>query len=284
MIGLCAVVVVWLSAGISIPLVRKHADFRPEVLLLVRSGLVLVALFFMGKINMKGSNRYVIAAGPAMAIASITFFQAVNVWGPNPVIIVITLTPLVNFAIGLGKNTRICPITLVCLVFVLVGECLALDITKQELNLTGLGLSVASTLATGLGLEFWGASKTESSQKMLWYSLSLFIFAIASLSVMPGKVEFIPQGVSLKTALFVFAIIGTFSGVVYVGAAGIALGRLPTTSASILLQGETPAVMLGSSFILGQEVFFHQGLGVGIMLVGISILMVWMARNATKST
>lgn len=277
-------VVVWLSAGISIPLVRKYDNFQPEVLLLVRSGLVLAALLVMGQITTRGSNGYVIAAGPAMAIASITFFQAVNVWGPNPVIIVITLTPIVNFVIGLGKKTKICPITVLCLALVIAGECLALDVARQQLNLTGLALSITSTLATGLGLEFWAESKSGASQKMLWYCLSLFLFSLVSLYAMPGKVEFIPQGVTWKTALLVFAVIGTFSGIVYVGAAGIALSRLPATSASILLQGETPAVMLGSLFILDQKIFFHQGLGVSIMLLGISILMAWMAKNAQQTS
>jgi drug/metabolite transporter (DMT)-like permease len=62
-----------------------------------------------------------------------------------------------------------------------------------------------------------------------------------------------------------FAFVGGF---LYWIANLVAFGNLATTEASILAQGETPAVILGASILLGEHLTLVQWVGVVVALYG----------------
>ncbi len=282
--GLCAVVMLWIAAGVSIPLIKRYDQFRPEMLLIVRGSAIAIACFLCRKFAREKTDKYVILAGLLFTVSSITFFQAVNVWAPNPVIIVVTLTPLVNFAIALRQRTKIPVMAYISLLCIIVGEWWALDLSKQSLNVYGFILSIFTALTAGLGLDCWSKTSNKLIGRMRWYAAFLIPCALLVLLGTPGKIELIPPGVTLREALYVFSVIGTVGGVAYIYCASVTTQHLPITSASILLQGETPAVIVGTWFFMKHTISLSQGFGVAVMLFGISVLVVWLASNSKKST
>ncbi len=58
--------------------------------------------------------------------------------------------------------------------------------------------------------------------------------------------------------------------------------NLPTTEASVLAQGETPAVIIGAAILLSEEVGLVQWLGVGIALLGAGYLSYWLSKKSKK--
>jgi drug/metabolite transporter (DMT)-like permease len=73
-----------------------------------------------------------------------------------------------------------------------------------------------------------------------------------------------------------FAFVGGF---LYWIANLMAFENLPTTEASVLAQGETPAVILGASILLGEHLTLVQWVGVGIALYGAWYLSRWLAKQ-----
>ncbi len=282
MIGIGALLLLWISAGISVPLVKQYSHFRPEALLIVRGAAVALAFLIFKRIFEK-PNKFVILGALLLAISSITFFQALNLWSPNPVIVVITLVPLVNFWAAFREKRKIGRITMVSLILILLGVSMALDVFREKINLPGLLLSVVATVCAGLGVEGWSKTKESAGIKMVWYSYCLVPLAFLVLFVTEKRIVFIPPETSLWIALYVFSIIGCLSGVFYLYAVGVVIEKFGPTKGSILLQGETPAVIIGTWLVIGTTISFRQGFGVGLMLLGISILLWQMTQDARKS-
>lgn len=282
-IGLCAVVMLWFSAAVSVPLVKRYHEFRPEMLLIVRGLAVALGLLaVVRKSSFKELDKYVLVGGVLFTVASITFFQAVNLWAANPVIVIITMTPVVNFAITLKQKVRISKMAVLSLKLILVGVVLAVRVPNRSIEPCGLMLAIISTITAGMGMECWSKTKAKLPGKMMLYSICLALFSGLVLLLTPGKIEIIPPTISIATALYVFGIIGCFSGIIYFCSASIALERLPVTTASILLQGETPAVIIGSWLLAGERISLLQSVGVVTMLAGIILLMSWTATRAKK--
>jgi drug/metabolite transporter (DMT)-like permease len=79
--------------------------------------------------------------------------------------------------------------------------------------------------------------------------------------------------------VFGFAFIGGF---LYWTAYMFAFDNLSTTDASILVQGETPAVLLGAYVLLGERLTFVQWIGIGIALYGAWYLSRWLSKQAVR--
>lgn len=88
----------------------------------------------------------------------------------------------------------------------------------------------------------------------------------------------IPDG---KTAglLIGFALVGGF---LYFLSYIEAFAHLPIDAASVLAQGETPAVILMSGVIVGDKLNLLQWLGVAIALYGAWYLSRWLSKQASK--
>ncbi len=283
MIGLLAIILLWLSAAISVPLINRYSEFRPEMLLVMR-GFAVILAFLAARKNSFFRDKQVIFGGLLLAVSSINFFQAINLWSANSVIIIVTMTPVVNVLIALGHGTRISTVTILSLILVIVGVSFALDVFHQVIHMPGLILSLLCMIAAGLGMDCWSKTKVGVAGKMLAYSTILILLSIFVISVTPGKAQIVPTGVSVWTAFYVYSAVGCLGGIVYLCCVGIALERLPVTTTSILLQGETPAVIIGSWFIVGEKISLWQWIGVVIMLTGIILLMLWTAKNPPKTT
>jgi len=77
-----------------------------------------------------------------------------------------------------------------------------------------------------------------------------------------------------------FAFVGGF---LYWIANLMAFENLPTTEASVLAQGETPAVILGANFMLGEHLTMLQWVGVAIALYGGWYLSRWLSKQKPQT-
>ncbi len=84
----------------------------------------------------------------------------------------------------------------------------------------------------------------------------------------------------LVALLISFAFVGGF---LYWQANLLAFANLPTTEASVLAQGETPAVILGASFMLGEKLTPFQWFGVVIALYGAWYLSRWLSKQKVET-
>ncbi len=274
-VGIAATVAVWLTAAWSVPLVNEYRQFNPETLLIVRGVAVMVAVLifvFSGK-GIWISDKSSVYAGICLAIASVTFFRGVNVWGANPTITVLTLTPVVNFVCTVVREKKFPWIAFASLVAVLGGVACALQPWKDPLHPQGLEWALCATLTAGMGFEFWGKTRATLSAKFFWYSFFAIIFAYVTLKLIGGKFELLPPGMKVRTAVYVFVVIGGLGGITYIGASSVVLEKLPTVLASVLLQGETPAVIIGSAILVGIRPSGLQWFGIFCALVGIGYLI-----------
>ncbi len=80
----------------------------------------------------------------------------------------------------------------------------------------------------------------------------------------------------LLLSLLGFAFVGGF---LYWMANLLAFKNLPTVEVSVLGQGETPTVILGAYFLLGEKLTLVQWAGVGMSLIGACYLAMWLVKK-----
>jgi drug/metabolite transporter (DMT)-like permease len=125
----------------------------------------------------------------------------------------------------------------------------------------------------GILYELFARAKTNPLQKCFYGStgmgaLGLVLSAGSSWSAIAEP--------RLILVVLGFAFVGGF---LYWIANLMAFENLPTTEASVLAQGETPAVILGASILLGEHLTLVQWVGVGIALYGAWYLSRWLAKQ-----
>ena len=274
--GILATVVVWLTAGWSVPLVNEYRAYSPEMLLIVRGLAVMVSILLVRIIHRNAwfSDWKAVASGIVFGIASVAFFRAVSVWGANPTITVLTLTPIVNFVFAVVREKKFPWSAAISLAIIVAGVFLALQPWKNDIHPQGLVWAILAAITSGLGFECWGTTKATKPAKFWWYSVFTIVMSAIMLKIEGGKFILVPENSDWKTSLYVFSIIGSFGGIAYFWAATVSLENLPTTHASVLLQGETPAVIIGSAILIGTVLSRIQWVGIGLTLVGICYLVV----------
>ncbi len=157
---------------------------------------------------------------------------------------------------------------LLSLMLILLGVVLALR-SKDKASNPGAGLawSLFGVLMNALFYEFAGTTTTPALLACFWQAIWLSVIGgLGSFRASWGGWQ---KSFSLKLAVVGFAIMGGF---LYFLANLVAFSNLPQVVAAVLVQGETPAVILMAKVLLGEQLNRLQWLGVLIALLGAGYL------------
>lgn len=274
LLGLLGVLGIWITAGLALPFVNVLSMFTPTQLMVFR-GFLTAAMAFIGLRGRLGRvDKYTYLIALTLPLATLGLFEGIRHWGVGPTIIIVTATPLVNLLIGVLLGRRISPASIIGLVLVLGGVVMAR--WGGHFQWTGFAWSVFGTIMNGILYELFARAKATSLQKCFYACMGMGILGLVlSLGVSWAAIA------EPKLLLLVlgFAFVGGF---LYWIANLIVFENLPTTEASVIVQGETPAVILGASILLGEHLTFVQWSGVGIALFGAWYLSRWLAKQSVQ--
>lgn len=272
LLGLFGVLGIWLTAGLALPFVNVLNMFTPMQLMVFRgfltAGMALIGL--RGVIGRVDKYTYLIAL--TLPFATLGLFEGIRHWGAGPTIIIITATPLVNLVIGTVIGRRISPASIVGLVLILGGVVMAR--WGGRFQWAGFAWTLFGTIMNGILYEFFARAKTNSLQKCFYACMGMGTLGLVMSTGASWSAIAEPKLILLVLG---FAFVGGF---LYWIANLMAFENLPTTEASVLAQGETPAVILGASVLLGERLTLIQWVGVGIALYGAWYL----SRRLAKQT
>lgn len=275
LLGLSGVLGICLTAGLALPFVNVLKIFTPPQLMVFRGFLTAIMAFIglRGKIGRADKYTYLIAL--TLPFATLGLFQGIRHWGAGPTIIIITATPLVNLVIGALSGRRISPTSIVGLMLVLGGVILAR--WGGHFQWEGFIWTVFATIANGILYEFFSRAEKGTRKiafrKCFWGSVGMGIVG----TVFSLNATWLPIAEPrVIISILGFAFVGGF---LYWISNLITFENLPTTEASILAQGETPAVIIGAWLLLGERLTFVQWVGVSIALFGAWYLSRWLSKQ-----
>jgi len=275
LLGLFGVLGIWLTAGLALPFVNVLNMFTPMQLMAFR-GFLTAAMALIGLRGVIGRvDKYTYLIALTIPFATLGLFEGIRHWGAGPTIIIITATPLVNLAIGTFLGRRISPASIAGLVMVLGGVVIAR--WGGHFQWAGFAWTLFGTIMNGILYEFFARAKANALQKCFYGSMGM---GTLGLTLSAGASWSAIAEPKLILLVLGFAFVGGF---LYWISNLIAFENLPTTEASVLAQGETPAVILGASVMLGEHLTFLQWIGVGIALCGAGYLSRWLAKQAGKN-
>ena len=271
MLGILGVLGIWLTAGLALPLVNVLNMFTPPQLMVFR-GFLTAAMALIGLRGVIGRvDKYTYLIALVLPLATLGLFEGIRHWGAGPTIIVITATPLVNLVIGIFLGRRLSLASYIGLVLVLVGVVIAR--WGGEFQWRGFAWTLFATIMNGFLYEFLARANATSLQKCFYACMGMGILGLV-LSIGSSWTPIAEPKIILLVLGFAFV-----GGFLYWLANCLAFENLPTTEASVLAQGETPAVILGASLLLGENLTLVQWLGVVIALYGAWYLSRWLSRQ-----
>jgi len=273
-LGLAGVLGIWITAGLALPFINVLNMFTPTQLMAFRGFLTatMALIGLRGIVGKADKHTYLIAL--TMPLATLGLFQGIREWGAGPTIIIISATPLVNVFIGTFLGRKISSASITGLVLVLGGVIMAR--WGGHFNVVGFAWTAFATVMNGILYEWFSRAKSGLLQKCFWGSIGMGTLGL----IMSLGASWAPIAEPKAIALILgFAFVGGF---LYWISNLIAFKNLPTTEASILAQGETPAVILGAGLLLGEHLTSIQWIGVGIALYGAWYLSRWLSKQAVK--
>lgn len=265
------VVGIWLTAGLALPLVNVLSMFTPAQLMVFRGFITAFIAFTLLRGSIGRVDKYTWLIALVLPFATLGLFEGIRNWGAGPTIIIVTTTPLINLIFGLFLGRKISAALIIGFVLVLGGVVIARYGGHFEWK--GFLWSVFGTVMNGILYELFARAKSKPLQKSFYACIGMGVLGLV-LSVNTSWERVMePQ---LLALLIGFAFVGGF---LYWIANVIAFEKLPTTEASVLVQGETPAVIIGAYFLLGEQTTLVQWIGVVISLAGAWYLSHWLAKK-----
>lgn len=286
-LGLIGVLGIWVTAGLALPFVNVLGMFTPTQLMVFR-GFLTALMAFIGLRGVIGRvDKYTYLIALVLPFATLGLFEGIRHWGAGPTIIIITATPLVNFALSPFFGRRISKASVVGLLLLLGG--VALASRGGHFQWIGFLWTVFGTVMNGILYELFSRALPvlweDSPQEKLRKKLAKCFYACVGMgtlgAIMSAREPWANVG-EPKIALMIlgFAFVGGF---LYWLSNLIAFENLPANEASVLAQGETPAVILGASWMLGEHLTPVQWFGVFFALYGASYLSYWLSKKPTAS-
>lgn len=288
--GLMAIFVVWISAGIALPMVNILKIYTPEQLLAARGLVTALLVFALLKGNILRVDVWTYAIAVIIPFASLGLFRGVREWGANPTIIVVTATPFINFAVSKAQGKPVPRVAYIGLGLLLGGVIMACP-TRAFLT-TGAFWAIFGTLCNGALYECFSRAKSKALQQCFWACLGIGILGLIvslagdwSLIIHNPLLQLNIGGLSVAARanywLLGFAFIGGF--LYWMGniIAFEKLGEKHKDIVSVLLQGETPVVIMMAGVLLGEHLSPMQWSGVIIALCGAWYVKASLARIKT---
>ena len=244
--------------------------FTPEQLMVFR-GFVIALIAFIGLRGTIGkADKHTWISVFALSFATLGLFQGIRHWGASSTIVIVTATPLVNFAISLYLGRKISGAAVAGLVLVLSGVLLAR--WGARFQWAGFAWSIFCTIMYGILYESFARAKASSLQKCFYTCIGMGVLGLI-LSI--GT----PWTYLAEPKVLVMLVSFSFVGFLFWLANSIAFENLPTAEASILAQGKTPAVIIGAYLMLGERLTILQWMGIVISILGACYLSRWLAKK-----
>ncbi len=273
LLGLTGAVGIWLTAGLALPFVNILSTLTPEQLMMFRgfltAGMALIGL--RGVIKFGQVDKFTWLIFFTLPFATLGLFQGTRQWGAGPTMIVLAATPFVNVAISFMLGRKIPAASLVGLGLMICGVSIASN--HGHFHLRGFLWSVFGAIMSGVIYELFSQSKASSLEKCFFGSAGMGTLGLVLSARTPWADIMEPK---LAGTLVAFAFVG---GLLYWVSNMLTFKNLPTTEASVLAQGETPAVIVGAHFILGERITAIQWVGVFIALFGAWYVGRWLTNN-----
>jgi drug/metabolite transporter (DMT)-like permease len=246
-------------------------------ILIVRS-LPCIGIAFVLGMSFRPQSWTVLASGALIAIASIGFYSAVECWkAVNPVMILITLMPLANIAIARLYKRRVSILTALSALVLIIGVMQALDYRGQAATRSwpGFWWSIVSMASAAVGFEMWGRMPRSVTvlEKITWLSIACFIMALVLLVPHMRELDLAKYGrADIQLRLFGWFMLPAL-GFIYTSCVPFSdVGKMDVVTASILLQGATPATVVATTFLTHERLTPSQMLGLALALVGAAIV------------
>ncbi len=293
LLGLLGVLGIWLTAGLALPFVNAPVfqnAFSEERLMVFRGfGTALLALVWVVLFERPRSliryydedagvvrflNGYTALIALTLPFATLGLFNGIRNWGASPTIIVITATPVVNIVIGFFIGRRLPCAAVLGLAAVFGGVAVAL--WGGEFVLVGFAWAAFGTLMNGFLYEWFARGKGTLMKMCFWAMVGMGVLGLV-LSWGESWQGILSPHLSVLVSQWIFV-----GGFLYWVANLLAFQKLPTTEASVLAQGETPAVIMGAYILLGESLTVSQWGGVVAALFGAGTLAYWLARQSAE--
>lgn len=250
--GLLAVLGIWVCNGITLPMISV-LKLSGERLMIAR-GLITAAFALVitqGNVSQGLDNNSALLA-ICFAFACLGLYKGVRAWGASRTIIIVTLTPIVNFCFAAKNGVPV--EAFVSFGVMLFGVYLVLGKAKERPTnwISGVGWSLFGTAFNGFFYEAIAVTKTPVFQATFWQAIAVAVIGWLALTILPKEqynlsspgLKSTPvstQRYKLYVALLLFGLIG---GLAYFLSNIIAFTYLPKVVASVLAQGESPMVVL----------------------------------------
>lgn len=269
--GLFGVLGVWLTAGLALPFVNVLDMFTVPQLMVFRGFLTALMAFVIlhGRIGKVDKCTFAIAF--VLPCATLGLYNGIRLWGAGPTIIIICATPVINLIIGFFLGRKVSLASIIGFIFVIGGVVLANK--GGEFKWDGFLWATFAMIMNGILYELFARAKAKPLQKCFYACMGMGTLGL----VLSLKADW-PQVFQFHVAFMVvgFAFVG---GLLYWLSNLVAFENLPTVDASVLVQGETPAVIIGAAILLGERFTFSQWMGVIVALVGACYLSYWLAKQ-----
>jgi hypothetical protein len=255
--------------------------FSPEELLTIRSIFCIVGALVIARGKVFSVETKTVIACPILVLSSVAFFKAVRIWGLSPVMVVVSVMPIINAVAALMRGQKLTKALMISFFFMVIGIILALEPWRIRIHITGMFWALVCMVTGGIVYELWAMStKTSVTSKCFWSCLSTVAVTMPYIYLIQTDFSLTKYGDS-RPQMFLLVFFGV-AGVVYYFCNIIPFDHLPSTAACVLLQGAVPMSILGAHFIAGENMDLLQWGGVSITLLGTCILVMYLEKTKSK--
>lgn len=277
-IGLLGVLGVWVISAATLSWLTKLHDFTAEELIFWRGSVTLLGVCIFYRKEIGWPDRFMPGYAIGIAFAALGAYKSIRSWGVNPTIIIMSMTPVVNIIIALFLRHQIPRFAFAGFFVMLAGILFSLrqDQWHSGLNSSGLLWSIIATIGCGVGNECLGHTKNSQKNQLAWLGIGMALISLVDLCISgKGLPEFhVHTDNCLYLALFSLSV-----GWFYLQAYIMGFTHLNKIVASVLVQGETPAVILVAGIFTNERMLSLQWLGICIVIVGVLLTKIDAGRK-----
>ncbi len=191
--------------------------------------------------------------------------------------VIIALVPSVNAIAAVSRGQKMPLYTMISFASMFLGVALTVQSKNVFLPPEGIFWAMVAVIACGTAFELWSREPlTPAATKCFWAATSMIVMTVPLMVAAQTKIS-VDVYVSPHT-LYPLLFFGIIGGFVYLTLSIVPFNRLPATEAAILIQGSTPASLIGAHFIAHESMNWIQWVGAGFVITGATILSYWLAR------
>lgn len=273
LVGLIAVLGVWLTGGIGFPLVNYLAIFSIGQILVARGTMTAIVPFIQLRGQISASRNTAIAAA-WLAVTAFTVFMGFRAWGINPTVVMTTTCPVFNFIFAWRTGRKVSTVPVLICALVIAGVTIALQPWQGTFVLSGFMWSLTGAIAGALFYEVLKKSHDSPAAKCFWQGAMMVIAgALTSFSDSWGMIASNPR------LLLTLGVFGLLVGYLNLLANTKAIQNMDPEIVGILVQGETAVAILFAGLLLGEGMTPSKWAGVALALGGAWLLGQWLKKG-----